>query len=88
MALASPCAVEYAVWSQGLVLRMGQHDRKFYMRAGEAFCVGYAVRVVCCTEDRNVSFWALLAKKIITCNDEDKKRRVLLSRHLQHDSRA
>lgn len=35
MALASPRAVEYAVWSRGLVLRMGQHDREIYMRVGE-----------------------------------------------------
>lgn len=54
---------------------MGQRERKFYMRAVEAFCVGYAVRVVCCTKDGNISLLALLAKKIITCNDEDKKRR-------------
>lgn len=63
MALASPCAVEYAVWSQGLVLLMGLHDREKYMRVGEEFCVGYAVRVVGFTEYRNMSFWALLAKK-------------------------
>lgn len=50
MALASPCAVEYAVWSQGLVLLMGLHDREKYMRVGEEFCVGYAVRVVGFTE--------------------------------------
>lgn len=50
MALASPRAVEYAIWSQGLVLRMGLHDREIYMRVGEAFCVGYAVRVVGFTE--------------------------------------
>lgn len=42
---------------------MGQHERKFYMRAVEAFCVGYAVRVVGFTEDGNMSFLALLAKK-------------------------
>ena len=47
------------------------------MRAVEAFCVGYAVRVVGFTEDGNMSSWASLAKKIITCNDEDKNRRVL-----------
>lgn len=43
------------------------------MGVGEAFCVGYAVRVVCCTEDRNMSLLGCCwQKKIITCNDEDK----------------
>lgn len=42
---------------------MGLHDREIYMRVGEAFCIGYAVRVVGFTEDGNMSSWALLAKK-------------------------
>lgn len=57
---------------RGLVLRKGQHDREKYVRAGEVFCVGNAVRVVGFTEDGNMSFWGVVGKKIITCNDEDE----------------